>query len=144
MATFLARSVTEHAWHWLRAPWMLCGLAWWGWLVLCSLPGIGADGVFPRWTTQAVLAGRFLLLAVAIEQLLAEDATTRKRLRLMLRLVMGYVVAQLLLQLITGSNLAGHATHDNGLLTGPFDRPRAGPTLMHLFFPVLPDSTAAT
>ena len=35
---FLARSALARDWAWLRTGWWRVGLAWWGWLVVCSLP----------------------------------------------------------------------------------------------------------
>ena len=137
IAWLLADSAARRDWAWLRRPWMLLALTWWGWLVICSLPGIAADGVFPRWTLQAVLAGRFFLCAAAVARLLTARPVLTRWLWAAVVLTALYVVGQLALQFVTGKNLFGHAMRDNGLLTGPFDRPRAGPTLMHLFFPVL-------
>ena len=137
IAWLLADSAARRDWAWLRRPWMLLALTWWGWLVICSLPGIAADGVFPRWTLQAVLAGRFFLCAAAVARLLTARPVLTRWLRAAVVLVAIYVVGQLAWQFGTGKNLFGHAMRDNGLLTGPFDRPRAGPTVMHLFFPVL-------
>lgn len=137
IAWLLTDSAMRRDWAWLRQPWLLFALAWWGWLVFCSLPGIAAEGVFPHWTLQALLAVRLPLCAAAVAGLLAARPALARWLSAAVVLVALYVLGQLALQFLTGKNLFGHAMRDNGLLTGPFARPRAGPTLMHLFFPVL-------
>lgn len=135
--SLLIGSRLHHDWRWVFRPWFLFALAWWAWLVACSLPGIAADETWPRWTLQALLTIRLPLCAAAVARLLETRPSLARWLRIVVVLVALYIVAQLALQFLTGKNLFGHAMRDNGLLTGPFDRPRAGPTLMHLFFPVL-------
>lgn len=137
VAALLAHSRAQRDWRWTRQGWLWLALAWWGWLLACSLPGVGAKGEFPRWTLEALLVVRLPLCAAAIGWLLGERPGLPRWLHAAVVLVAIYVVAQLALQFLTGTNLFGEAVRDNGLLTGPFDRPRAGPTLMHLFFPVL-------
>ncbi len=137
IAALLASSAVQRDWHWASRPWFLFALAWWAWLLACSLPGIAAAGIWPRWTLQALLTIRLPLCAAAIAVLLQTRPSLSRWLRGVIVLVFAYILAQLALQFLTGENLFGHKMRDNGLLTGPFDRPRAGPTLMHLFFPVL-------
>src|SRR5579864_4600423 len=66
---FLARSAITRDWNWLRTPWLRAGFAWWGWIVVCSLPipalGLGGGGL-PS-LLQGVLIGRFLILISAME-----------------------------------------------------------------------------
>src|SRR5689334_1804918 len=42
-ACFLGRGALGRDWAWLRTGWVALGIAWWGWLVVCSLvvPGLG-------------------------------------------------------------------------------------------------------
>jgi len=127
----------HHDWSWLRSPWVMLAGLWWVWLLLCSLPPLAAPETWPAMSIQAFLSLRFLLLAVALENLLAENARTRRLLFLVVGVCAVYFVGQLALQMTTGKNLFGNAVLDNGVLTGPFDRSRAGPELVRMLFPVL-------
>src|SRR3954454_1471400 len=61
---FLTRCALARDWGWLRMRWLWFSGAWWGWLVVCSLPlpalGLGEGGV--RSLLQALATARFLLL----------------------------------------------------------------------------------
>ena len=137
VGTLLVHSLLRHDWAWLRQGWLWLAIIWWAWLVMCSWPGIAAAPTWPRWTFQAVLMIRLPLCAASVLWVLRTSPFAARGLRWVVVLVAVYVVAQIGLQLVTGKNLFGFPMADNGLLSGPFDRPRAGPTLMHLFFPVL-------
>lgn len=117
--------------------WFRLALVWWAWVLFCSLPGIAEAGTWPRWTVQALVGIRLPVFALAASHFLAEDEELRQRLAWVIAGVAAFIALQLLLQLAGGTNWLGQPMRDNGLLTGPFDRPRAGPTLMHLFFPLL-------
>src|SRR4051812_38636285 len=45
---FLARAAILRDWRWLRTPWLVAGVVWLGWTILCSLPiprlGLGEGG----------------------------------------------------------------------------------------------------
>jgi len=136
-AAFVARLAVTRDWSVLRVPWLGVAVAWWAWVLFCSLPGVAEDGTWPRWTVQALVSVRLPVFALGASVFLAEDAALRRRLYRVVAGVAAVIVALVLWQLAGGRNWYGQGMRDNGLLTGPFDRPRAGPTLMHLFFPVL-------
>ena len=48
-----------------------------------------------------------------------------------------YMLLNVALQFLTGHNLYGHGPAPAGELTGPFDKPRAGPPLARLILPVI-------
>jgi hypothetical protein len=85
----LLRSAARADFAWLWRPWMVIGLVWWGWLVLCSLPrpehgviehgGVGA-------TVQALLVVRFLLFVAALEVFALKEAWARRALAAILSL----------------------------------------------------------
>jgi len=137
IAALIAASVTQRDWSWLWRPWFLLAAVWCTWLIICSLPGIATAETFPRWTVQALLTIRLPLCAAAIAWLLGQRPGLSRALHAVVVLVTFYIVVQLGWQFVTGANFFGEPMRDNGLLTGPFNRPRAGPSLMHLFFPVL-------
>jgi O-antigen ligase len=132
---FLLRCARAGDWSWLRQGWAPLGAAWWMWLVLCSLPGIGIGG----WHSfvQALAAVRFLLLVVALEHWLLREAVWCRRLQAMLTAVALYIGLSSLLQLLAGHNLWGWPRSADGALTGPFGNPRAGAPFSRLLFPAL-------
>ncbi len=130
-ASFLWRSAALREWAWLRSPWLRIGLAWWGWLVLCSVAaGQGMAG-------QAIGVGRFLLLVAALEHWVLRDAGVRAWLARLLRWAAFYIAAQCAVQSATGRNLFGMPRGVDGELTGPYQNPRAGAPLARLLFPAL-------
>jgi len=137
VAMFLVRSAMRANWHWLTRPWIALALLWWGWVVICSLPGLAQPGVWPRWSLQAVLMVRIPLCAAAVAWVVTARPEVSRRLQGVLAVMVLYVVAQLTIQFTTGANLFGVPMADNGLLTGPFDRPRSGALLTQVFFPLL-------
>ena len=130
-ALFLVRSAMTREWGWLRRTWVRAALAWWAWLVLCSLrAGAGAE---------AAVVVRFLLFTAALEAWVLREAWVREWLQRLLRWSAFYLAAQCLLQFATGRNLFGWPRGADGELTGPYKNPRAGPVLARLLFPaVLP------
>ena len=136
-AAFLARSAARGEWGWLRQGWVPLGLAWWAWVVLCSVPGIGIGG----WHSlgQAVTAVRFPLLVAALEHWLLREVQWRRRLYAMLAAAVVYIDLNCLLQLTVGTNMWGWPRYADGSLSGPFGKPRAGgPASRLLFAAMLP------
>ena len=128
---FLFRSALDRSWRWLRTPWLLAGLAWWGWQVVCSVaPGGGA-------LLQAVALLRFLVFAAALEWWVLAAPSVRSWLARALRWSAFYIAAQCVLQLATGRNLYGYGRGPDRELTGPYEHPRAGPPLVRLLYPAL-------
>lgn len=140
-ACFLARCAITRDWAWLRTPWLRIGLAWWGWIVLCSLPipalALGPGGL-PS-LLQAVLNVRFLLLVAAMEHFVLRPVTTRRWLYWITLAATIYLGVQCAVQFVFGRNLYGIPSSGGEVLTGPFHRPRAGPPLSRIVLPaVLP------
>ena len=133
-ALFLWRSAAGGDWGWLRLGWLRCALVWWGWLVACSVPlGIGGWSGF----AQAVLVLRLLLFVAALQRCVLAPVAPRRWLRRLLAAACLYLLAQMLLQAITGSNLFGMPRFPDGTLTGPYDKPRAAAPLSRLLLPVM-------
>ena len=112
---FLIRSAMVGDWRWLRRVWVRVALAWWAWLVLCSL--LWGDAA------QALAVLRFLVFAAALEHWALDGAWVRAWLARLLRLAAFYLAAQCLLQFATGRNLFGWPRGDDGELTGPYEKP---------------------
>lgn len=132
---FVIRCATLRDWSWLRAIWVRVALAWWLWVIICSLPGIGIGG--PGSFVQALVQFRFPLLVAALETTILAAPTARKWLQYVLAASALYIAAQTWLQFITGKNLGGYPRLGGGELTGPFMHPRAAAPLSRLFFPTM-------
>ncbi len=132
---FLIRCALAGDWRFLRGTWMRVGLAWWGWLVICSLPGIGAGG-WPS-LVQALVTVRYLVFAAALEHWVLADGAARRWLLGVLAACAAWIAGQALVQAVFGHNLFGNPRWGDGELTGPFNKPRAGAPLSRLLPPVL-------
>ncbi len=136
---FLLRCALVRDWSWLRAPWVRFGLAWWGWLVLCSLPiptlelGLGGPGPFVL--TLANL--RFLVFAAALEHVVLREPQARRWLWQVLAACVIWIAGSSLIQFTFGRNLFGFPPGGDGELTGPFGMPRAAPPLSRILLPVV-------
>ncbi len=132
---FLLRCARARDWRWLRQGWAPPGAAWWLWLVLCSLPGVGTGG----WHScvQALASVRFLLLVAALQHWLLREPVWRHRLHAVLTAAALYIGLNSLLQFVTGHNMWGWPRYADGALSGPFGKPRAGAPASRLLFPAL-------
>ncbi len=129
-----------HTWldkdsDWTRRPFTLAAGLWWIWLTLCS--AIGTGGFL-----MGLVALRLPLLALALsEWLLARDGTPipprQVWLWRMLAASAAWIALESWQQYLTGSNMFGQPRFGDGALTGPFNKPRAGPGFILVFFPAL-------
>ena len=136
---FLLRCIFEKDWRWLRQGWVPVALAWWGWLVVCSLP-------LPAWhlgeagagsLIQALLVARFLIFSVALEHLVLRDSAARRWMWGVLAASAAWIAGSSVIQFVFGRNLFGFPPGGDGELTGPFGMPRAAPPLSRILLPVL-------
>ncbi len=136
---FLLRCALTRNWTWLRAGWAPVGLVWWAWLVLCSLPfpvlGLGEGGVGS--SLQAIAAVRFLVFTAALEHAVLREKSARRWMYGVLAACAAYIALHCIVQFLTGHNLYGDGFGIAGELTGPFDKPRAGPPLSRILLPVV-------
>lgn len=132
---FLITSGRTRRWGWVSQDWMVVGLLWWGWEVVCTgLHAAGGDG---HRLVQAVLAVRFLVFTAALQHWVLRPEPARRGLTTSLAVTTLYVALQVLLQFVSGHNLYGVPRYGDGSLTGPFSKPRAGPTFVRMVFPPL-------
>ena len=103
-AAFLVRCALTGDWAWLRTPWLKFAVAWWGWLILCSLPFMGIGGIGSL--VQAVVVGRFLLFVAALEHQVLRPAGAQKWLQRVLAASAIYIAAQSWLQFAIGRKVA--------------------------------------
>jgi hypothetical protein len=138
-ACFLARSAITRDWVWARTPWLLIGWAWWAWLVACSLPipalYLGEGGT--RSLIQAIVFVRFFVFVAALEHAVLRQALTRRWLYWLIAASAAYIAVGIIFQLFTGYGFYGDVIADEGVLTGPFRGPRAGPPFVRILFPAI-------
>jgi O-antigen ligase len=132
---FLVHAVRQRDFAWARATWFLLAMAWWGWLVFCSLPlpGLGVAGWVDGFA-QAFVILRLFLFVAALQSWLLTTAHARRLAWLMLALSCLWIGVESWQQYLTGHNIFGNPRFGDGALTGPFWKPRAGPLYAHLLF----------
>ncbi len=145
-ACFLIRSVVTRDWAWLRTPWLMIGVALWAWLMVCSLPipalGLG-EGGRPE-LIQALVMVRFPVLIAAMEHAILRAAAPRRWLGWVVAASAAYIAGQAIIQFVFGRNLYGDPAQGNdGVLSGPFAKPRAGPPLARILLPAVIPAVAA-
>ncbi|HEY0182090.1 MAG TPA: O-antigen ligase family protein [Rhodopila sp.] len=138
---FLARCALTRDWSWLRTRWTWIAGAWWGWLVICSLPfpaiGLGEGGT--RSFGQALATVRFLILVAAMEHLILRTREARQWMFGLVAASAAWIALNSIIQEIFGRNLIGWPRAGEGVLTGPFGTARAGPPMARIIIPaVLP------
>lgn len=136
-ACFLLRCTVQRRWGWLGQDWVPIALAWWGWLVVCTILNASLPGQDGSALLQAPLVVRFLVFVAALEHWTLADRPARRWFLGSLTAATLYVAAQTLLQFATGHNLYGVPRSPDGELTGPFTKPRDAPTLVRMLFPAL-------
>ena len=136
---FLARSAITRDWAWVRTPWLLFGWAWWGWLIICSLPipalDLGEGGA--RSLIQAVVLVRFLVLVAAMQHAILRAPDTRRWLYWIVAASAAYIAIHVVFQFITGYNFYAEPRGTDGEMTGPFGKPRAGPPFARILLPAI-------
>ena len=120
----------------MRRPFTRAACVWWVWLVACSLPHPGSLG-------QAVLALRLPVLAVAAGDWLLLRPERKRALWWATAASLAWIGLECWQQYLSGKNLFGQARWGDGALTGPFNKPRAGPAFILLFFPVIVPASMA-
>jgi O-antigen ligase len=136
---FLARSAISRDWSWARTPWLLIGWAWWGWLLVCSLPVPALDlgEGHARSLVQAVVLVRFLILLAAMEHAILRTPDARRWLYWIIAAATAYIAIHVVFQFASGFNLYGEPAGGDGEMTGPFGKPRAGPPFVRILLPAL-------
>jgi O-antigen ligase len=129
-ALFLMRASARRAFGWLGTPFAAAAVAWWLWQIAAStLAGAGIG--------LALASIRLPLFAIAVQAWLLTTPASRVRLQAVLTLAACWIGIECWQQYVFGHNLFGQARWMDGALTGPFNRPRAGPALILLLFPVM-------
>jgi O-antigen ligase len=114
---------------WLQATHIRLAAIFWAWLVFCTV----VAGV-PHAITESVVVIRLFLFAAALEFWVLADAKQRRYLFYVILAAAIWTVVEVWHQDILGTDLVGNHRWNNGVLTGPFYRARAGATLQTIYF----------
>ena len=129
-ALFLVYCGLTQQWQWLRKPWVLPAALFCALCLFASYIQHNTAAIL-----QAICLPRLFLLTAAVQNWVL----TRNNKRLLLGGVFFalalWLMGQCWQQYFTGYNLLGALRWPDGSLTGPFIKPRAGFTLLMLFFP---------
>ncbi len=120
----------------LRSPFALAAGVWLAWQILAS--AIGTGGV-----VLSLVLFRLPLFALALGWWVLAGARARRWLWWAIAAAVLWIVLQSWEQYLTGTNIFGVPRWGDGALTGPFNRPRAGPALILTLFPVLLPAASA-
>jgi O-antigen ligase len=142
---FLAWVIRAGRWRVCGQFWFVAALAWWAWLLLCSLPlpGIGLHGA--GWVVSfgfALVIIRFLVFALALQSWLLTTPALRTWLWIVIAMSCLWIGLESWQQYLSGQNIFGDRRWGDGALTGPFWKPRAGDLYGHLLFVALVPVTA--
>ncbi len=114
---------------WLRSTHVRLSLIFYVWLVVCTVVAGTSHSV-----GEAVAAIRLFLFAAALESWVLASATQRRHLQYVMLVAAVWTVVETWQQYFFGTNIFGDPRWDSGVLTGPFQRARAGATLQTLYF----------
>jgi O-antigen ligase len=137
---FLLETIRAGSWRACAKPWFITAIAWWLWLLICSLPlpslGLHAAGWYTAFAFALVII-RFLVFALALQTWLLATPKLRKALWIVIALSCLWIGVESWQQYLTGHNIFGNRRWADGALTGPFWKPRAGDLFGHLLFAAL-------
>jgi O-antigen ligase len=126
---FLANRWALRDRSWLQSTHVRLSLAFWVWLVFCTV----VAGT-PHAIGESVGAIRLFLFAAALESWVLADATQRRHMGYAILAAAVWTVVETWQQYALGTNIFGDPRWGSGVLTGPFQRARAGATLQILYF----------
>lgn len=131
---FLIESARCGVWRWLRRPWVIAALVLWACIVIGSL-NTGPQASI----NQSLVILRLFVFFAALEEWVLPQPQAQRWLAWSIRIMAIWLVLEVWQQYFTGHNLMGDPRWIDGMLTGPFEKPRAGPVFIALFVPaVLP------
>lgn len=126
---FLANRWALRDRSWLQSTHVRLSLVFWIWLVFCTVVAGTMHAV-----GEAVAAIRLFLFAAALEYWVLVDSKQRRQVGYVVLAAALWVVVETWHQYISGTNIFGDPRWGSGVLTGPFLKARAGPTLQTLYF----------
>jgi O-antigen ligase len=133
---FLLRAWRAGDWGWARERFAAAALVWWAVQAAASVLAMADVGL-------ALAAVRFPLLAVATAASLRGGVGRARVVWWVIAAAFVWIAVECWQQALFGSNLFGQPRWSDGALTGPFNKPRAGPALILVFFPVVVPAVSA-
>ncbi len=133
---FLLHVVITRDRAFLRWTFTWAAAAWLIWTIACSAFGTGG-------LVLALVLFRLPLFAMALGAWVLKGVQGRRWLWWALAAASCWISIESWQQYLTGTNLFGVHRWGDGALTGPFNRPRAGPALILILFPVLLPAASA-
>jgi O-antigen ligase len=130
---FLLHAAARRDFAWLHRPTTRVGLIFWAWLVLCSAIGIGG---LPE-LAQALASLRLFVFAAALGEWVLAEAGPRRLLWAAVAASAAWIALECWQQYLLGANVFGVPRWEDGALTGPFNKPRAGGAFVLVLFPAL-------
>jgi O-antigen ligase len=130
-AGFLLRCALQRDATPFRAPWFLAALAFWAWLVLCTL----LNGAEAAPMLAALGWVRIPIAILAFSAWVLADSEARRWVLRAVGLAVAWIMLEVWLQLLAGRGILGFRRWPAGELPGPFTRPRAGPFLVISLWP---------
>jgi len=126
---FLANRWALHDRSWLQPAHIRLALIFWVWLIFCTV-------VAGTWHSlgEAVAVIRLFLFAAALEFWVLVDARQRRQVGYVVLAAAVWIIVETWQQYFLGANIFGDPSWGSGVLTGPFERARAGATLQTLYF----------
>jgi hypothetical protein len=133
---FIAEMARTKDLAWARQPWFIATILWWGWTLFCSSPWFVTAG----WALsflQALVILRLIVFTAALQSWILTTPSARRAAWIVLALSCLWIGLESWQQLLTGKNIFGYPRWNDGSLTGPFWKPRAGQLYSHLLFTAL-------
>ncbi|MDD5586846.1 MAG: O-antigen ligase family protein [Alphaproteobacteria bacterium] len=135
---FLLHSFRARDWQWLRKDWFVILFVLWAYMVVRGAFAVDAQG-----SVERVLPWlHYPVFIAALVNWVLRDMMAQRRLLISLTITVIFLVADALWQYYSGHDVFGRSfvkSSVSGLirLTGPFENPRIGITLVWIAFPVL-------
>lgn len=126
---FLANRWGLRDYAWLRAPHVRLLLVFWVWIMLCSL----VAGT-PHAVGESIAVVRLFIFAAALEFWLLVEERPRRYVYAVVAVMAAWLILEIWQQYVFGVDLVGNHPWGTGVLTGPFQRARAGATLQTMYF----------
>lgn len=122
--------ITRRDWRFVRRPETALALAFWIWMVACTMLSAGVGPI-----VQALAGARFFVFVVALQEWVLRPERSRQWLWYSVLGSATWTVVECWQQYLFGVNFAGYPRWLDGSLTGPYWGPTAGPMLIKVFFP---------
>lgn len=114
---------------WVQAPHVRLLLIYWAWVIVCTLIAGTTHAVI-----ESAVAIRLFLFAAALEFWVLAGERQRRYAYYAILVMAVWLVEEVWHQHFFGFDFVGNHVWETGVLTGPFQRARAGPTLQTIYF----------